>query len=237
MCKVIVYVGAGGKTSSILEEADRFHAAGKRVVVTTTTHMRSPRKFPEGTDRLTQSPEEAAYLLKQGEVVWYGHLAENRKFSGPFPDEPQEWEAICRLADVILVEADGSKRLPVKIPASHEPVIPPNTDRIIIVMGMSGLHHPIGEVCHRLSLVLALLGKEETDVLTEADYGKILLEGYIRPLQQKFPSCEMAVYLNQVTDTQLLEAAKRIGAELEQKMPSQLEIRYVNHVRALKGTI
>jgi xanthine dehydrogenase accessory factor len=233
MCKVIAYVGAGGKTSSILEEALRLHEKGKRVVVTTTTRMKLPQRWPEGTDHLTESLDEVEMLLGQGEIVWYGHPAERRKFGGPFPDNLQEWEMLCRLADVILVEADGSKRLPVKVPAAHEPVIPGNTEQIVIVMGMSGLNRPVGEVCHRLPLVLALLEKKEEDILTQSDYAILLLEGYIKPLHRTFPSCKLTVYLNQVTNTALLDAAKQIRIEVEHKSHIPMEWQYVNYIRAV----
>lgn len=232
MCRIIAYVGAGGKTSSILEEAAKLHKTGKRVVVTTTTHMRCPEKCPEGTDQLTEYPEEAGLLLQAGEVVWYGHRASERKFEGP---SPEEWSALRRMADVILTEADGSKRLPVKVPASHEPVIPEHTDLIIIVMGMSGLGRRINEVCHRIPLVLDLLNKQENDILTEEDYVILLSEGYIEPLHRRFPTCNMEIYLNQVGTPALFEAAERIGRAVCRKT-GPLPVRYVNYSRALCRT-
>ena len=225
-------MGAGGKTSSILEEAEKLHRMGKRVVVTTTTHMKQPEKCPEGTDRLTECVEEAEELIKAGEVVWYGHRMEKGKFSGPVPEE---WVKVCNLADVVLTEADGSKRLPVKVPASHEPVIPENTDKIIIVMGLSGLGRCVKVVCHRLSLVLELLNKVENDVLTEEDYATLLLEGYIEPLHRKFPACEMEIYLNQVETPTLLEAAERIGRMICRRADF-VSVQYVNYSRALCRT-
>lgn len=234
MCRIIAYVGAGGKTSSILEDAAKLHEMGKRVVVTTTTHMKHPEMCPEGTDQLTESPKEAQRLLQAGEVVWYGHrLADGRfKFTGP---SPEEWSALLGMADVILTEADGSKRLPVKVPASHEPVIPEHTSRIIVVMGMSGLGRRISDVCHRILLVLDLLNKKENDVLTEEDYVVLLSEGYIEPLHRRFPLCEMEIYLNQVDTPMLLEAAERIGKKICQKADF-ISVRYVNYSRALCRT-
>ncbi|MGN0293611.1 MAG: selenium cofactor biosynthesis protein YqeC [Lachnospiraceae bacterium] len=232
MCRIVAYVGAGGKTSSVLEEAAKLHEMGKRVVVTTTTHMKCPEMCPEGTDQLTECPEEAEHLLQAGEVVWYGHRAAKGGFGGP---SREEWSALRRMADVILTEADGSKRLPVKVPAPHEPVIPDYTDRIIIVMGMSGLGRHISEACHRIPLVLDLLNKMENDVLTEEDYAILLSEGYIEPLHRRFPACEMEIYLNQVGTPTLLEAAERIGRAVCQKT-EPLPVRYVNYSRALCRT-
>ena len=229
MSKVIAYVGAGGKTSSILEEAEKLHQMGKRVVVTTTTRMKQPEKEPEGTDQLTECLEKAELLLQVGKVVWYGHRAEKGKFKSPFP---HEWEKLCGLADVILTEADGSKRLPVKIPASHEPVIPEYTDKIIVIMGLSGLGRPLKEVCHRLALVLDLLNKKEHDILTEEDYSILLAEGYIKPLRCRFPDCTVEIALNQVKTAALQEAAERIGKRICQ-MAGSVPVRYTNYSRAV----
>lgn len=232
MCRITAYVGAGGKTSSILEEVISLHQMGKRVIVTTTTRMKRPEKIPEGTNRLTENLEEAAVQLQNGEVVWYGHPAENGKFAGP---HPEEWEQLYDLAETILVEADGSKRLPVKIPASHEPVIPDKTDKIIMVIGLSGLGKQIKEVCHRLPMVLELLNKKENDALTEEDYVKILTDGYIIPLRQKYPDCQYEIYLNQVKTPELSEAAERIRQRLCQRNKSifPAQIYTVNYTRAL----
>lgn len=235
MGHVIAYVGAGGKTSSILEEALRLQMKQKRLVVTTTTHMRRPQRIPEGTDQLTETMEEAACRLDRGEVVWYGHPAGERRFAGP---SPEEWEALCGMADYILVEADGSKRLPVKIPAAHEPVIPAHTNQIRVVMGMSGLGKPLNEVCHRLPLILKLLEKKESDCLTDQDYQKILLQGYFLPLQKQFPTCSLELYLNQVdeSNTALFEAAKRIGSAVADTV-GEIAVQYANYTRALQVNV
>jgi probable selenium-dependent hydroxylase accessory protein YqeC len=50
----------------------------------------------------------------------------------------------------ILVEADGSKRLPLKAPADHEPVLPPDPDLVVAVLGLDGLGQPMdGRTVHR----------------------------------------------------------------------------------------
>lgn len=56
------------------------------------------------------------------------------------------------LADYVIVEADGSKRLPLKAHAAHEPVIPPETSRTVCVVGLSGLGRRVAEVVHRPEL-------------------------------------------------------------------------------------
>ena len=58
--------------------------------------------------------------------------------------------AVCRtLADVVLVEADGSRRQPLKCFGLHEPVIPSDADCIVHVAGLSALGRSLDEVCFR----------------------------------------------------------------------------------------
>ena len=42
-----------------------------------------------------------------------------------------------------LLEADGSRRLPLKAPAPHEPPIPPFVDSVLVVAGLSALGHSL----------------------------------------------------------------------------------------------
>ena len=49
------------------------------------------------------------------------------------------------LADIVLIEADGAKRMPCKAPAAHEPVLLPQCDTVLAVAGLSALRHPLRE--------------------------------------------------------------------------------------------
>ena len=91
---------------------------------------------------------------------------------------------ITALADVILIEADGAKKCPLKVPASWEPVIWGQTDLVIAVAGMDAAGKPIQEVCHRPENVADFLGKEAEEKVTEEDISKFkagitLDDGYL----------------------------------------------------------
>ena len=60
------------------------------------------------------------------------------------------YEKAGKLADVILVEADGSKRLPVKVPGPKEPVIPENSDQILCIYGLGALGKQAADCCFRM---------------------------------------------------------------------------------------
>lgn len=61
-------------------------------------------------------------------------------------------------ADIVLLEADGAKRMPCKAPAAHEPVLLPESDVVLGVAGLYALGRPLREVCFRLEQACALLG-------------------------------------------------------------------------------
>jgi probable selenium-dependent hydroxylase accessory protein YqeC len=61
--------------------------------------------------------------------------------------------------DVVLVEADGSKHLPVKAPAEHEPVIPSHANIVLGCIGLDCLGKPLEErFVHRPSLFSLVTG-------------------------------------------------------------------------------
>ena len=81
-------------------------------------------------------------------ILCLGTLETTGKLS-PFP---LPFSAIEQMADYVLVEADGSKRLPGKAHGQNEPQIPKESQRTILVFGASALHKPISDVIHRVEI-------------------------------------------------------------------------------------
>ena len=183
----IAVVGSGGKTTLIKKLAARYRGQGKTVLITTTTHM-----FIEEDTLLTDDADTVIQRLKENGYVMAG-IAEGEKIKAL---SKKTYEAVCSFADIVLVEADGSKHMPLKFPNSSEPVIPDNTEQIIIVWGPHGLHKPAREVCHRLELVMRCLGIDEETVITEEHVRELIREGYLFPLQKSHPQVEVSVYPN-----------------------------------------
>jgi len=59
--------------------------------------------------------------------------------------------------DLVVVEADGSRMRPIKAPADHEPVVPPETTLLVPVAGIDALAGPVEAVAHRPERVRELL--------------------------------------------------------------------------------
>ena len=102
----------------------------------------------ENSNTLLQSKVLSLWDKSQNPILCLGTLETNGKLS-PFP---LPCSAIEQMADFVLVEADGSKRLPGKAHGRNEPEIPKESQRTVLVFGASALHKPISEVIHRVEI-------------------------------------------------------------------------------------
>ena len=156
--QIISVVGAGGKSTLIRTLAERLSRRGRRVLVTTTTHIWKPE---DGT--YAEGEAEAERLWKQGRYavvgvpasLWGNESAQqknagNQGLKSKLTSLPEkELHQYMKAAEIVLIEADGAKCNPCKIPAAHEPVILEESTLIIGVMGMDCLNRPVSEVCFR----------------------------------------------------------------------------------------
>ena len=166
----VSFVGAGGKTSCILELADDWAARGKRVLVTTTVHMERPEILGR-TGWIDQPAENIRKALESPGVVIAGSGSETwEKIRGL--SEAAYTEAASK-AQAVLTEADGSRKFPVKVPGKNEPVIREDTTHILILAGASALGRPLDQVCHRLEYAKKILGPENRP-LTGETLGQLL---------------------------------------------------------------
>lgn len=179
------FVGAGGKTTLIHRQAEQYRAQGKTVFVTTSTHM-----FIEPDTLLTDDADVIIRQLKRTGYAMAG-LPEGEKIRAL---SPGTYRRVCAAADVVLVEADGSARKPVKFPNAAEPVIDANVDEIVIVCGLHAVGRALGQAAHRPALAAACLGVPEHTPLTVEHIARLVLQGYLRPLRQKYPSVSLSVY-------------------------------------------
>ena len=187
---VIAVVGSGGKTTRIHNLSRMYQSQGKKVFVTTTTHMKK-----EEDTILPISIEDIVNPLIINRYCMAGILTtspdDRVQKIGPLPKKIYE-EAVQK-ADITLVEADGSRGLPAKIPAKYEPVIPEHVDEIHVVIGMSALGHKAREVVHRLNLAKPELHLHENTIITPFHLQQLLEKGYLRPLREQYHSAKITV--------------------------------------------
>ena len=150
-------IGSGGKTSLLAVLARELPGT---VILTTTTHI-----LPfEGIFTFTmQGMHGLAEKLAESRVVCVGSQAEkNGKLVAP----ELGIDVLATLADYVIVEADGARRLPLKAHAAWEPVIPACSDRTVLMLGASGLDHPVCEKVHRPEIFCRLTGCAPDDLAT-----------------------------------------------------------------------
>lgn len=168
---VTAIMGGGGKTTLMYTLGEELSQFG-RVILTTSTHIFAPCHCPVLTDA---AEEDVAEALKVNPIVCVGERAKEGKLSSP----RLAFDVLAKLADYVLVEADGSKGLPLKAHAPYEPVIPECASKTILVVGIDGLGKPIGKACHRSSLYASMVETTEDRVVTpEVAALVIIKEGF-----------------------------------------------------------
>lgn len=155
---VTAIIGSGGKTTLMYALARELSRAA-RVIVCTTTHIFPPEHMP---CLLSPTAEQVAQTLQHAPVVCVGARSESGKLIAP----ELSFSVLCGLCDYVLVEADGSRRLPIKAHAPYEPVVPEEANQTICVLGLSGLMKPIRESVHRPERYAADLGVDLDAVVT-----------------------------------------------------------------------
>jgi len=220
--ELISVVGAGGKTSTMFNLAQELKAFGKKVLVTTTTNI----AFSETAkaDRLIIDDSKNICSLSGGEpgtIVCLGRgiLNDNGKLRGV---DREFIDIIYReqLFDYVVVEADGSKRKPIKAPAHYEPVIPRETTRVVGVIGLDALGKRITEdYVHRPDLFCSITGRKMGDIIDRKCFTDLILseDGLFKDAPQ---GCRKYVVLNKADHPDRKKEAKMTVHELiEMKSP------------------
>jgi probable selenium-dependent hydroxylase accessory protein YqeC len=195
-------VGSGGKTTLLRALAEELVAHGRSVILTTTTHI-----MPFEGIELVSSPDEASLgrALARAHVACVGSFSENGKF-GP---SPLPVERLAELADHVLIEADGSKRLPIKAHAPYEPVVPSCSARCMLVVGASGFSRPASESAHRPELFCARAACAPDDLATPELVARVVA----RECQEGLLAPDVVV-VNQAETPEHLGLARRLATGL-----------------------
>ena len=219
---VVSVVGAGGKTSLIFAWARELASGGKKVVISTTTHMMHPEfakpaypaeaiiyysGYSPSESELADDFAQTDSLLENERILMIASNdpSNNRKVTAP----PQELlDYACTAADVVLIEADGSRRMPLKWPNAHEPVVPESTDISICVAGLTSLGRPLHDAMYNADGLPEAMSRETVDealiaaIVSSPDGG----------LKDTFG--DYRIFLNQADTEELQEKATYIQALL-----------------------
>lgn len=151
---LISVIGAGGKTTFIYQMAKK--AKGKRpVIVTTTTMMYHPG---DKADSVVYRGDKL--VAESGKILSFfsDHDRRTGKVTGITKEEANSLKT-AYVGALILNEADGSKRKPLKLHAEHEPVIPSESDMVVLVIGLDALGKEASDaLIHRYELYREEIG-------------------------------------------------------------------------------
>lgn len=162
---IISLVGAGGKTSTLFWLAHLFCRTGRRVLITTTTHMFMPA--PPCPVLLCRDPTRlpASYRHLPLLACFSGWNTDGNKVRG-FSPQTIDFLIAQQNLDVVLVEADGARGFALKAPAEHEPCIPFSSRCVIGITGGGMFGKPVGpDNVHRWSNFAEITGLRAGDRL------------------------------------------------------------------------
>lgn len=215
--EVISVVGAGGKTTTIRRLAEEAVKQKKTVAVTTTTKMKKEPQF-----FLTPDVEKIQRKWEEEGQVWFGTPgADREKVTGV---TEQILDAVCaRHPDLLLIEADGAKRLPCKVPEAWEPVIYPKSTLVLAVYGLDAVGKTFEKACCRPDLAAELLKKNRTDQISAQDIARLAKsrQGGRKNVNR---SMGYQVILNKADTSRERRLAEEICRELEKEGVTEITV-------------
>ena len=241
--RIISFVGAGGKTTAMYTLAAAFAARGLKTLVTTTTHIEMPDKtlWAKNGEEVRRLWQSGSYAVVGTEPGAEGAATEGAAEAEPrtgtaaetvielpssFGSVPSQVRKITGLseperslyfdmAEVVLIEADGAKRMPCKVPAAHEPVILKECDTVVGVMGIRSVGRPLREVCFRLEEAQKSFGCHPDERLTPELAAEFLASDL--GTKKNVGTRNYCVMLNPCNGDELLSIGSRIRRLLEKK--------------------
>ena len=213
----IAAVGAGGKTSLLKQMLVEYKEQGRRPLLVATTHMKK-----ETVPYFTTEDSMGKILEvreREGMVIAGREAKRGRIQSLSEPIMEQIWE----LPAPVLVEADGARMLPAKVPGEQEPVIPEQTQTVLSVYGLDAIGQKIKDCCFRPELVSEVLGKDVEELLTEDDLVTLAISDD-GGKKNVLPEMDFYIVLNKADDERRLKMAERIALKLERDFEAKVRV-------------
>jgi len=211
---IISIIGAGGKTTFLFRLADELREMGKKVLVATTTRVYMPPKdcYDELCTDIKELLDKSKKLTKGVMVAGSGVSSENKLLAL----DQETVQNIKDYYDYILIEADGSKRKPLKGWRENEPVVIEDTTKTIAVVDIRGVGLTANPyTIHNFELFKELTGIEDGEVVTPSHVRKMITGE--KGLLQKGVGQEI-LYFNKVEDDMDIENLKAVAKDIDKKV-------------------
>ena len=216
--EVISFVGAGGKTTAMYCLGRELACESWRVITTTTTRIRPPSAAQTEALVLESDPARALCLVEEAlragtpVTLCTQRLEAETKLEG-IPCSLAA--ALVRLADAVIIEADGARGRSLKAPAAHEPVVPSETTLFVPVVGIDAVGRRLTRhVAHRPELVAEVTGVARGEVISASVLADLLVhtQGGLKgaPIHAR-----VMPLINKVEDEVALASARQIAARVK----------------------
>ena len=187
-------IGGCGKTTLMLTLAQELAQVGTVIICTSTRILP-----PDGIRLITSNDSQVIVeeVTKHRLICVSEGTDEKGKLMTPLMDINE----LTSIADYVICEADGAKRLPLKAHADYEPVIPESSAQTILVIGADGIGKRIDETCHRPEIYARLAGVKQDDKVNSEIAARVIEE---EKLGTK-------LFINKVESEELWIEAKKIS--------------------------
>lgn len=211
----IAIVGGGGKTTTLFALA---RESASPVIVAAMAHMALEQTALADQHFLINDPADLSAFnagLPNGVTFFTGPANAAGKTTGLTTETVRAVQAVADRHGVpLFIEADGSKGLPLKAPAEHEPPIPDFVETVIYVVGLTGLGGPLSEATvHRPDRFARLAGLSIGEVITPDAVARVLLDpgGGLKNMP---PAARRIALLNQADTPELQAQAQSVARQL-----------------------
>ncbi len=142
---VVAFVGAGGKTSTLIALGHELASAGLRVLATTTNQIAAEELdlMPYATTLDSGMTHLSLALGENRFVFLYDYIKNTQVHGVDVKQIPRLLDSVD--SDVLLIEADHAGGLPLKAPLADEPNIPSETTLVIPMASLAVLGQPLDE--------------------------------------------------------------------------------------------
>lgn len=224
---LVSFVGGGGKSTSMNRLANELKDLGKKVLITTTTMLCESEHRENDKFILGQLPKK--YKAEEGTITLLAKSVSGGKIQGIRSEEVEEIYN-RNIFDVILLEADGAKRKPIKAPGDHEPVVPKITTTTIGLIGLDCIGKTLDDKnTHRPELLKKIFNVDLPHRIEVQDIVKLIVNE-----NGLFKDCygKRIVFLNKADNNKLMEMGQEIKDILYGK-----KIKDVYITKMIKGQI
>ena len=219
--EVIALTGGGGKTALMFSLAEELYTRGSKVITTATTKIFEP-VWEQAPLLIIEADEGKVMalvkegLLSNGHVTFAAQRFPEGKIGGA---DPQLIERMAKElpVDYIIVEADGARKLPLKAPGEHEPVISSSTTLLIPIVGIDALGEPLDEeTAFRPERVAELTGTRYGTPITAHLIATVMT--HPQGLCKGAPAgARIIPLINKVETTEGLNGAREVAQEVLEK--------------------